>query len=305
MTEMRLHVALARAGVASRRHAEAMILAGRVRVNGSAIATLGSKVDLGRDRIEVDGRAICSAEPLVSVLLYKPDSVLTTLDDPGGRETVGDLLKAEPYKLRPIGRLDYHTEGVLLLSTDGELGNRLLHPRHHVSKTYQVKVGGHPSSKTLDRLRRGIDLPDGKTRAAVVEVLESDEKSTWLEIIVTEGRNRLIRRMCEAVDHRVLRLVRVQFATLGLSDLRPGQYRYLRRNEIEQLYALAEIPPPLPDEDSRTEESGRKKLGAARRRKGLLPGEERAVNPARPRAAGAKRPRPALATGERRSRRKN
>jgi 23S rRNA pseudouridine2605 synthase len=275
MSAIRLQVLLAKAGIASRRHAEQMISSGRVRVNGDVVRVLGTKVDPDKDAIAVDGRAIEKTEPKVIVVLYKPDDVMTTLSDPEGRETVADLVKDEPYKLRPVGRLDYHTEGVLLLTTDGELANRLLHPRHHVPKTYLVKVGGHPDEKTLRKLRDGIELEDGRTRPAIVERVEEEGKACWLELILTEGRNRLVRRMCEAVHHRPLRVVRTAFATIDLGDLRPGQYRYLLPSEKDAVYRVAGISAPAEREGpERAEEEGRKKLGRARRRKGLLPGEE-------------------------------
>jgi pseudouridine synthase len=288
MTQVRLQVLLAKAGVASRRHAEQMIVNRRVAVNGEIVTTLGTKVDPDKDQIAVDGKQIEKTEPKVVVVLYKPDAVMTTLSDPEGRETVGDLVKKEPYKLRPVGRLDYHTEGVLLMTTDGELANRLLHPRHHVPKTYLVKVGGHPDDKTLRKLREGIELEDGKTRPAIVEKVEDEGRAAWLEMILTEGRNRLVRRMCEAVHHRPLRVVRTAFATIDLGDLRPGQYRYLRPSEIDAVYRVANLSAPPRSESERFEEEGARKLGVARRRKGLLPGEE-STDARTSSAAGARR----------------
>lgn len=300
MSVVRLHVLLARAGVASRRHAEAHIQAGRVAVNGEVVTALGTKVDSERDSVTLDGQAIAEAQKPVTVVLYKPDAVVTTLDDPRGRETVAQLVAAEPYTLRPIGRLDYHTEGVLLLTTDGELANRLLHPRHHVPKTYQVKVGGHPTPATLDRLREGVELEDGVTRPAVVEPIEDEGKYAWLEMIVTEGRNRLVRRMVEHVGHRPMRVIRTAFATIELGDLRPGQYRYLTPAELEAVYRVAGMPPSSLGSPERAEELGEIKLGVARRRKGALPGEERpAPTPVRRANRGERAGRPGRGTDTR------
>jgi pseudouridine synthase len=271
MTDVRLHVLLAKSGIASRRKAEEYIKSGRVAVNGEVVRALGTKVDPEKDAVTFDGAPVAAVEPKLTLVLYKPAGVVTTLSDPEGRETVRDLIKGEVYALKPVGRLDYNTEGVLLMTTDGELANRLLHPRHHVPKTYQVRIGGHPTAKTLDRLRDGVELEDGRTRPAIVELMEAEERTSWIELIVTEGRNRLVRRMCEAVDHRPLRVVRTAFATIELGDLRPGQYRHLSQRELDALYGTAQLPSP-----EATAEGRPKKLGHARRRKGVLPGEQRA-----------------------------
>ncbi|MEM7678792.1 MAG: pseudouridine synthase, partial [Myxococcota bacterium] len=274
MSEIRLHVLLSRAGVASRRKAETLIKAGRVEVNGEVVRTLGAKADPERDRVAVDGVYVGARQPPTTLVLNKPVEVVTTLSDPEARETVADLVADEPYRFLPVGRLDYHTEGLLLMTTDGELSHRLLHPKYHVAKVYQVKVRGRPGRHALDRLREGVMLEDGQTRPAIVELLEDGERATWIEIVVAEGRNRLVRRMCDEVGHPALRVVRTELATIGLGGLKPGQFRYLLPAELAALYRTAHLPIPeeLPE---RAEAAQRLILGAARRGKGPLPGDPR------------------------------
>jgi 23S rRNA pseudouridine2605 synthase len=270
VAEIRLQVHLARAGVMSRRHAEDAIASGRVAVNGAVVTELGTKVDPAKDRVELDGQRVGAPEPPATLMLFKPDNVMTTLDDPRGRATVAEIVSDEPYRFVPVGRLDYHTEGLLLMSTDGDLIHRLLHPRHHVPKAYRVCVKGHVTPTALDRLRDGVDLDDGPTRPAIAEVLTTDERTTWLEILVTEGRNRLVRRMCEAVGHEVRRIVRTEFGTLFVGDLKPGQYRYLAPDELHALYRAADLAPKSPP--PRFDAVGTAVLGTSQRHKGPIPG---------------------------------
>jgi pseudouridine synthase len=269
-SELRLQKLLARAGVASRRRAEVLIRAGRVSVNGAVVEEMGTKIDPEKDVVTVDGRPIQAAEPAVTAVLYKPPRVVTTMRDPEGRPTVAGLVSGEPFRLLPVGRLDFHTEGALLLTTDGELANRLLHPRYRVPKTYQVKVGGRPGPEALERLRSGVELDGGATEAALVEVLEAGPRHTWLELIITEGKKQQLPRMLEAIGHRPLRIVRVAFSTIAVEGMKPGQYRYLDRDELAGLYRLVGLPRPseLPEEVR-----GRGLLGAAQRRRGTDPGE--------------------------------
>lgn len=269
MTEARLQQVLAKAGVASRRRAEGLITEGRVAVNGKVVTTLGVKADPDRDEITVDGKRVGPEQEAATVMLHKPVQVVTTLDDPQGRETVAELVEGEPYRFVPVGRLDYQTEGLLFLSTDGDLIHRLLHPSHFVPKVYNVKVKGRLKKQALDALREGVKLDDGPTRPTVVEVLEEGDSFAWLEIVVTEGRNRLIRRMVEAVGHPALRLVRTEMATLELGTLKPGQYRYLRPAELALMYATAGLPSPRTS--ARYTEVEDKVLGKARRGRGARP----------------------------------
>lgn len=270
MSAVRLQVILSRAGVASRRKAETYIAEGRVAVNGKVVQELGAKADPESDVITVDGEVVGPRQEKATIILHKPVEVVTTLSDPEGRETVAALLAEEPYRFVPVGRLDYHTEGLLLLTTDGELMNRLLHPRYHVPKVYAVKVRGRPSGGALDRLRQGVKLEDGKTRPAIVDVLEEAPKHAWLRLVVSEGRNRLVRRMCDAISHPALRVVRTEFATIDLGDLKPATYRYLDRRELGRLYKTARLKAP-PGICQRAETIGTKRLGTARRGKGPLP----------------------------------
>jgi 23S rRNA pseudouridine2605 synthase len=220
---------LARAGLGSRRACEELITAGRVTVNG-ATARLGQRVDPDRDRVEVDGTPVAVREGLVYYLLNKPAGVVTTADDPQGRATVVDLVPAEP-RVFPVGRLDYETEGLLLLTNDGDLAHRLTHPSFGVEKEYLAEVEGTPSRATVRRLREGVELEDGRTAPARVTTVEP----SVLRITVHEGRNRLVRRMCEAVGHPVVRLVRTRIGPLAERSLRPGAWRPLTQAEVRAL----------------------------------------------------------------------
>lgn len=271
MKTLRLQQILSRAGIASRRSAEALITSGRVRVNGEVVTTLGARAHPVEDVITVDGNRVGQAQEAATIMLHKPAGVVTTLADPKSRETVADLVASEPFRFVPVGRLDYHSEGLLLLSTDGELVNRLLHPSFHVPKIYHVKVRGRLSPEALDRLRDGVKLDDGPTRPTVVEVLEASDRHTWIEIVVTEGRNRLVRRMLDTVRAPALRLIRTEMATLELGELKPGQYRYLSPGELDALYRTAGLPAARPSERGR--ELGPVVLGKARRGRGPRPGQ--------------------------------
>jgi 23S rRNA pseudouridine2605 synthase len=239
----RLQKALARAGVASRRAAEQMIVDGRVRVNDAVVKELGTKIDPAKDLVRVDGRLIqvmpAEAQEKVYFLLNKPTGFLTTTKDDRGRRTVMDLVRAaSAARIYPVGRLDYDAEGALLLTNDGELANLLTHPRYHVPKTYHAKVKGVPREEDLDKLRRGITLEDGPTKPAHVEVIQRTRVNTWIEITVTEGRNRLIKRMFWRIQHPVLKLVRTKFGALDTEGLRVGEYRELEPKELAQLRSI-------------------------------------------------------------------
>ena len=243
MADERLQKALARAGVASRRAAEQMIVAGRVRVNDKVVTELGTKIDPGKDDVRVDGRRVPVTSPekqeMVYFLLNKPPGFLTTTKDDRGRQTVMDLVVgASQARIYPVGRLDFDAEGVLLLTNDGELANLLTHPRYHVPKTYLAKVKGVPTEAKLDKLRRGIYLEDGPTQPAHIEVEEKMKANTWVEITVTEGRNRLIKRMFWRIEHPVLKLVRTRFGALERDGLRLGEYRELSKKELIELRAF-------------------------------------------------------------------
>ncbi len=239
----RLQKVLAQAGIASRRKAEELIAAGRVTVDGQVIRELGAKADPNRQVIAVDGRPI-RRERTVNLILHKPTSYVTTVKDPQGRRTVLDLLDGVHERVYPVGRLDYDTSGLLLLSNDGELTNQLLHPKYHVRKVYRATVIGMPERRTIDQIRRGIVLEDGPTAPAEVEVLRLHPLESVLEISISEGRNRQVRRMFDHVGHPVKRLKRVRFGPLELGDLRPGEWRWLSEEEWTALYEAAGLTPP-------------------------------------------------------------
>lgn len=234
----RLQKVLAQVGLGSRRACEALIDAGRVAVNGE-VAVLGRRVDPEHDRVTLDGVTIPVRPGLVYYLLNKPPKVVTTASDPEGRPTVIDLVPADP-RVFPVGRLDWDTEGILLLTNDGPLAHLLTHPSQGVPKTYLAEVSGVPGRAALRRLREGIDLDDGRTAPAKARVAQSIPTGAALEIVIHEGRNRQVRRMCEAVGHPVRRLVRTRFGPLRDQRLAPGQWRPLTHAEIRSLYAAVE-----------------------------------------------------------------
>ncbi len=244
----RLNKFLAHAGVCSRREADRWIAEGRVRVNGKVVTELGEKVDPGRDRIVAAGKPVkMEEERPVYILLNKPAGRVVSVKDPFGRPTVMDLLAHVPARVYPVGRLDLDTEGVLLLTNDGDLALRLTHPRFGVVKAYEARVEGEPGEEDLDKVRRGIFLEGRKTAPARVKVLRRGRPYTLLRIEIHEGRKREIRKMFEAVGFPVAALVRVEFAGLGLDDLKPGRWRYLKTAEVRRLKDLAGLqaaPPP-------------------------------------------------------------
>ena len=235
----RLQKILARAGIASRRAAEELIVTGRVTVNGRRVTELGTRADLAIDDVRLDGERVRS-ERAVFFALHKPTGIMTTLDDPQRRPTIKDLLPAGLTRVFPVGRLDFNSSGLLLLTNDGDLAAELLHPRNQIERTYRVKVSGVPDEKDIARLRRGVRLEDGITGPAKVIVEEELPKKTWLRITIREGKRREIRRMCEAVGHSVDKLVRVSFGPVELGRLRPGEWRPLGAREIEKLRLLVE-----------------------------------------------------------------
>jgi 23S rRNA pseudouridine2605 synthase len=234
----RLQKILAAAGVASRRKAEELIIAGRVTVNGKVVTELGSKADSATDTIAVDGNPLEPAQRFVYLLLNKPKGYVTTVSDPEGRPTVMDLLSDLRERVYPVGRLDYASEGLLLLTNDGALAQQLTKAGSHIPKTYHVKIGGKPSEHSLHRLRNGVTIPldDGrrvKLSPTKIHLLE-DAPNPWYEITLIEGRNRQIRRMFEQVGHHVEKIKRVQLGPLKL-DVAPGKFRPLTEGEVQAL----------------------------------------------------------------------
>ena len=236
-SEERLQKFLARAGVASRRRAEELILQGRVTVNDKIVTQLGTKVAPARDEIRVDGERIRSVSEQAYVLLNKPRGILSTMEDKRGRRALGDLVKI-PARLFPVGRLDADSEGLVLLTDDGELANLLTHPRYRHDKEYRVLVNGHPSEKTLAAWRRGVVIDGETTAPARVDVLQKEKDSSWLRIVMHEGRKRQIRRVAALLGHPVRELKRVRLGPLSLGTLEVGQWRYLTAKEIGELEAV-------------------------------------------------------------------
>ena len=240
----RLQKIISQSGVASRRAAEKMIAEGRVTVDG-VVASLGAQADASAQTICVDGTPLPKAEKHVYFLLNKPKGYISTAKDERGRKTVLDLLPEAGARVYPVGRLDNGTEGLLLLTNDGALMNGLLHPAREVWKTYVAHVEGQPTKQALQTLKNGVRLEDGVTAPAKIRVLDWDARSgrTKLEISIHEGKNRQVRRMCEAVGHSVQALKRTEFAGLSLSGVKRGAYRALSADEVAYLYALANLSP--------------------------------------------------------------
>lgn len=230
---------LARAGIASRRRCEEMISAGMVKVNGKVVIELGTKVNPHKDRITVNGEVVFLTSNKIYLALYKPRGYVSTLHDDRGRKQVVDLLKGVAGRVYPVGRLDYNSEGLLLLTNDGDLTYALTHPRHKVPKTYLVRVQGVPAEAKLDQMAGGLLLEDGPTAPAQVCLVHARDDKALLEITLHEGRNRQIRRMCEHIGHPVLRLQRTRVGNITLGGIYPGQYRYLTGAELEKLKGLA------------------------------------------------------------------
>ena len=251
MNGLRLQKILSQAGFASRRAAEKLIAEGRVTVNGTTIREMGTKADPSVDDVRVDGRRVKSAERHRYILLNKPAGFVTTRSDPQRRGTVIDLLGGVREYVYPVGRLDYDTEGLILLTNDGELAARLTHPRHGVPRTYEARVSGIPDEDAMQRLRDGIPLDGRRTMTADVLLLNRGprrsaggrEPEGLLLITIREGRNRQVRRMCEAVGHPVRKLKRTKFGPISDRYLAPGQWRELSTTEVHTLQTLADEPP--------------------------------------------------------------
>lgn len=238
MPAQRLQKILAQAGIASRRHSEALIQAGRVAVNGLVVTQLGTQADPDTDRIEVDGRPVVVSGQRAYYLLHKPRGFLSTCYDPQGRKTVLELVPYAPG-LHPVGRLDRDTSGLLIVTNDGDFTEALTHPRHGIAKTYLAEVRGRPGATSLQTLRTGVRLEGGVTLPAEVDLLEKRTDTTVLAISIREGRNRQVRRMMEAVGHPVVRLERVAIGDLTAGDLAQGQYRLLSEGEVQALLRSA------------------------------------------------------------------
>jgi len=246
----RLQKILSQAGVASRRLAEELIAQGRVQVNGITVSALGSKADPDTDEIKVDGRRIHVQKRRRYILLHKPRGYITTRSDPQGRPTVLDLLRGVREYIYPVGRLDYDSEGLLLLTNDGDLAARLAHPRHEVDKVYEARVRGVPDDHVIERLAKGVTIDGRRTAPAKVRVLDPSRKSaseheqTRIELAIHEGRQRQVRKMFDAVGHPVVRLKRVRIGPIEDPDMPPGHWRELTPEEVARLQRAAGLAAP-------------------------------------------------------------
>jgi len=239
--QIRLNKFLAQAGVASRREVDKMIVEGRITVNGRVVRILGTKIDDEKDRVELDGKRVEKEEEMIYLMLNKPPGYLVTLKDPFRRPTIKELLPSLKERIYPVGRLDYDSEGLLLLTNNGELAHRLAHPRYRVPKNYVVEVKGVPESSKISRLERGVYIDGKKTAPARIAKLSGSTKKTLLRIEIHEGRKREVKRMFEAVGHRVLRLKRVGFGGLRLGKLQTGKWRFLTRKEVDSLKSKVDL----------------------------------------------------------------
>ena len=231
----RLQKIIATAGIASRRHAEVMIQEGRVSVNNIVIKELGSKADTAQDIIRVDGKLISTEHANIYIMLHKPAGFVTTLSDPEGRPTVVDLITDVQERVYPVGRLDYDSEGLLLLTNDGEFSQKIQHPRFQIPKVYRIKVQGRLSREEVKQLANGVKLTDGLFKPENLHIDKFNDKSTWLKLTIREGKNRVIRRGLEAAGYRVARLMRESIGSLTLGDLKEGSWRHLKKKEVSEL----------------------------------------------------------------------
>lgn len=239
MPSERLQKLIARAGIASRRAAEQLMLDGQVTVNGRVVRELGSKADPSSDHIKVRGKLLLFKSPSTYLMLHKPKGYVTTLRDPEGRPTVVDLLRGVKGRVFPVGRLDFETEGLLLLTNDGELANALMHPRGEIPKTYAAKVKGKVTDEELAVLEKGgMKLPSGTTAPCRVRRIREATENSWIELTLHEGQKRQVRVMIERIRHDVLKLTRIRYAGLSLGDLPRGQFRFLTVEEVKHLRAL-------------------------------------------------------------------
>ena len=234
--EMRLQKYIAQAGIASRRKAEEIILDGKIKVNGKIVKELGTKVIVGKDIVEYNGKQIKIDNDYVYILLNKPIGYVTTVKEQFDRPTVLELVKTNK-RLVPVGRLDMYTSGALILTNDGEFVYKVTHPKHEIEKTYTVTIKGIIKKEEVEKLRKGVKIEDYITKPAKVKILKTDEEknSSRLEIIIHEGKNRQVRKMCEAIGHKVLALHRSKIAGIGVKDIPLGKWRYLNSKEVQRI----------------------------------------------------------------------
>ena len=246
LTGIRLQKALASSGIGSRRACEELIVAGRVAVNGRVVRELGTRVDPATDDVAVDGVPVPLTPDLVYLALNKPRGVLTTMSDEQGRPCIGDYVADRPDRVFHVGRLDADSEGLLLLTNDGTLAHRLTHPSFGVPKTYLVQIDGRPNRRLPQQLRSGVELDDGPARADAARIVAGTDAATQLEVVIHDGRNRVVRRLFDALGHPVRRLVRTSIGSLALGELRPGRVRHLSGPEVRSLYKATTLHSDTP-----------------------------------------------------------
>jgi 23S rRNA pseudouridine2605 synthase len=269
--QQRLQKIIAHAGVSSRREAEAMIREGRVTLNGRVVTEQGERADPDRDHIKVDGKLISRAEPHRYILLYKPKEVMTTVEDPQGRRTVIDLVRGIRERIYPVGRLDFHSEGLVLLTNDGELAFKVSHPTHGSVKTYSVKVRGVPDERMVEKLRRGITIDGKRTLPCDIERNRTtgkrdDEGNSWFEVKLREGRTQQIRKMFQAIGHPVSKLRRIAIGPISDPKLTPGVWRELTKQEVKMLETMKEPKKTAPPRRAASRPAVRAKSATAAKR---------------------------------------
>ena len=283
MEPERLQKIIAHAGFASRREAETMIREGRVTVNGRVVTELGTKANADRDHIKVDGKLITHAEPHRYILIYKPKEVMTTVEDPEGRPTVLDYVRGVRERIYPVGRLDYQSEGLVLLTNDGELAFKVAHPKHGSVKTYHVKVRGVPEQRIVDKLERGITIEGKRTLPCDIDRMKTtghgeEEGNSWFEVKLREGRTQQIRKMFKAVGHPVSKLKRVAIGPISDPKLTPGVWRELTKHEVKMLETMKEPKPAKPRRTAKPPQT----------RKKSTPSKKSSSSKARPRSSAAR-----------------
>lgn len=292
----RLQKIIAHAGFASRREAETMIREGRVTVNGRVVTELGTKADPNRDHIKVDGKLITRAETHRYILLYKPKEVMSTVNDPEGRKTAVDLVKGVRERIYPVGRLDYQSEGLLLLTNDGDLAYKVSHPKHGSVKTYHVKVRGVPEERIIGKLERGITIEGKRTVPCEIERMKTtgrgeDEGNSWYEVKLREGRNQQIRKMFKAVGHPVSKLRRVAIGPISDPRLTPGDWRELTKTEVKMLATMQEAPKAKAKKRATTRAAspGAKRASTGAKRAATAPRKASAAKKSAPESRGARK----------------
>ena len=256
----RINRILSEAGIASRRKADELISSGRVMLNGRQLTELGAKAEWGKDSIKLDGREIPGPEEKVYLILNKPFGYVCTLNDPQGRPIVTDLLKEIPQRIYPVGRLDFDSMGLLLLTNDGDFSFQLTHPRYHVPRTYKVTVNGIVTDKDINSIKNGVELEDGFINASSAAVIGRQGEKSLIRLTIAQGRNRVVRRMMDSLGYSVVHLVRIGFGTLELGDLKVGKYRNLEPEELNALMEMLSLKGKNRDSSDRSKGQGQRTM---------------------------------------------